>query len=275
MRLSNETLAAGGAVTAAALLFQHEQKSKQAAQRMAAAALETLLNAIDANDPETGAHVRRVAAYTLILAEAAELAEHEKRSVERVALFHDIGKIHEALFDIVHDDRALTAAERRAIATHPERGATVLAPLCGFYPDLPEAVLAHHERWDGTGYPRGLKGRRIPLSARVVAICDTFDAITHRRRYRSGRTAEMARDVILEGRGTQFDPELVDLFVFPPVFEHILETFQTVVQWREPVEHRRTGRDGEQVPDITFRWHPGRHGGRGRPASDRSRRTAR
>lgn len=275
MRLPDGTLAAAGAVTAAALLLEHEQKSKQAAQRMAAAALETLLNAIDANDPETGAHVRRVAAYTLILSDAAGLPGHEQRSIERVALFHDIGKIHEALFDIIHDDRALTAAERRAIATHPERGAKVLAPLCGFYPELPEGVLAHHERWDGKGYPRGLKGRRIPLSARVVSICDTFDAITHRRRYRVGRPAERARDAILEGRGTQFDPELVDLFVFPPVFERILETFRDVARWREPVEHRRSGREEEQVPDITFRWRPGRRAGRGRPASDRPRRTAR
>lgn len=267
--------AVAAAATAGALLLRHELKGRQAAERIAAASLESLLKAIDANDPNTGAHVRRVAAYALVLADAAGLAEHEKRSVERVALFHDIGKIHEALFDIIHDARALTPAERRAIATHPQRGADVLAPLTGFYPDLPDGVLSHHERWNGTGYPRQLKGPRIPLTARVVAIADTFDAITHSRRYRNGRSADVARDMILEERGTQFDPDLVDLFVFPPVFARVLATYRQVAHWREPIQTRRRGHDEEQVPDITFRWRPERTGARGRHASDQPPRTAR
>jgi HD-GYP domain-containing protein (c-di-GMP phosphodiesterase class II) len=275
MPLSNGTLATAGATAAAALLLRHELKARQAAERIAAAALESLLKAIDANDPDTGAHVRRVAAYSLVLAEAAGLDEHLKRSIERVALFHDIGKIHEALFDIIHDHQKLTPAERREVLTHPQRGAEVLAPLCGFYPDLPEGVLSHHERWDGSGYPRHLKGRRIPLTARIVAIADTFDAITHRRRYRGSRSVENARDVILEGRGTQFDPDLVDLFTLPPVWKRILATYRNVARWRKPVQQRRTGKDEEQVPDITFRWRPGRSAGRGRPASDQPRRTPR
>jgi HD-GYP domain-containing protein (c-di-GMP phosphodiesterase class II) len=275
MPVSNRTLATAGATTAAALLLRHELKGRQAAERIAAAALESLLKAIDANDPDTGAHVRRVATYSLVLADAAGLEEHMKRSIERVALFHDIGKIHEALFDIIHDHRKLTPAERREVLTHPQRGAEVLAPLFGFYPDLPEGVLSHHERWDGSGYPRHLKGRRIPLTARVVAIADTFDAITHGRRYRGKRSVEKAHQVILEGRDTQFDPELVDLFILPPVWTRILATYRKVRRWRKPVQQRRTGEDEEQVPDITFRWRPGRRGGRGRPASDRPRRIPR
>jgi HD-GYP domain-containing protein (c-di-GMP phosphodiesterase class II) len=275
MRLPDSTLSAAGAAAAAALLLRHELKGRQAAERIAAAALESLLKAIDANDPDTGAHVRRVASYALVLADAAGLSDHEKKSVERVALFHDIGKIHEALFDIIHDHRRLTPAERRAILTHPQRGADVLAPLSGFYPDLPDGVLSHHERWDGSGYPRHLKGRRIPLTARIVSIADTFDAITHRRRYRDGSSAQKAKEVLLAGRGTQFDPELVDLFIFPPVFERILETEREVGRWHKPVQQRRTGRDEEQVPDISFRWRPGRSGTRGRPASDQVRRTER
>src|SRR5215204_7795554 len=110
-------------------LWYREHRARALAERMAAATLETLLNAVDANDPETGAHVRRVAAYALILGEAADLSEHECKSIERVALFHDIGKIHEALFDIVHDEQTLTPADRRAIATHPAVGAAVLEPL--------------------------------------------------------------------------------------------------------------------------------------------------
>ena len=94
-------------------------------ERLAAAALESLLNAIDANDRTTGEHVRRVAAFALILADARGLSHGERRSIERVALFHDVGKIHEALFDITHDERALSQAERAEIATHPQRGADV------------------------------------------------------------------------------------------------------------------------------------------------------
>ena len=107
--------AAAAAAAAAALVLRHEFKGRQTAERIAAASLESLLKAIDANDPDTGAHVRRVATYALILADAAGLAEHELRSIERVALFHDIGKIHEALFDIIHESHVLSPAERTAI----------------------------------------------------------------------------------------------------------------------------------------------------------------
>ncbi len=270
MSLSHAAIV-GASATAAALFVKHEASSHQSTERLAAAALETLLNAIDANDAVTGAHVRRTAIYAGILAEELELPEHDRTMVERVALFHDIGKIHEALFDITHDNKALTREERLAVLTHPQRGAEVLAPLAGFYPDLPEGVLSHHEHWDGSGYPRKLRGRRIPLTARITAVADTFDAVTHSRRYRAGRSASVALDVILEGRGTQFDPELVDLFAFPPVFDRVLEAMQVSARWRTPVRQRRTGRDEENVPDVTFRWRPGRHGARGRPASDQPR----
>jgi HD-GYP domain-containing protein (c-di-GMP phosphodiesterase class II) len=275
MRIQSSTLASVGAATAATMLLRREKNSRLAAERFAAAALETLLNAIDANDAETGAHVRRVATYALILADALALDVHEQRIVEQVALFHDIGKIHEALFDIIHTHEKLTAAEHRAVLTHPQRGADVLAPLEAFYPELPAGVLSHHERWNGGGYPRGLKGRRIPLSARIVAIADTFDAITHSRRYRQERSAEIARDIILAGRGTEFDPHIVDLLILPPVFSRILAAERSVEKWKVPVKHRRTGEKEKMVPDITFRWRPGRSGGRGLPQTDQPRRIER
>jgi putative nucleotidyltransferase with HDIG domain len=276
MPRSHTVLVGAGATAAAAigLLIRREQK-RRTTERFAAAALETLLNAIDANDANTGAHVRRVAAYALILADAADLSEHECKSIERVALFHDIGKIHEALFDIVRENDSLSPAERRAIAKHPDLGANVLEPLRVFYPDLPDGVLAHHERWDGKGYPRGLKGRRIPISARVVAIADTFDAITNRRPYRDGQPAEVARQALIDGRGTQFDPDLVDLFLFPPVSARVERAEETVEEWKPPVQKRRTSREDESVPDITFRWRPGRSGSRERQSSDPTPQTAR
>lgn len=239
----------------AAVVALHQHQARESAERLAAALLETLLNAIDANDSQTGAHVRRVARYSLILADAADLSPTEQRSVERIALFHDIGKIHEALFDIIHEPAKLSPEERRAIATHPQKGADVLAPVDAFYPDLRLGVLAHHERWDGTGYPRGLKGEDIPFAARLVAITDTFDAVTHRRRYRAGRDSQKGADVISSGCGSQFDPSLVDLFLCPPVFACVKHAM------REPFEplrlegERRTHRAKEAVaPDLEFRW---------------------
>ena len=266
--------ASATAAAAIALLIRREQM-RRTTERFAAAALETLLNVIDANDANTGAHVRRVAAYALILADAADLSDHECRSIERVALFHDIGKIHEALFDIVRENDSLSPAERRAIIRHPDLGASVLEPLRVFYPDLPDGVVAHHERWDGTGYPRGLKGRRIPISARVVAIADTFDAITNRRPYRDEQPAAVARQALIDGRGTQFDPDLVDLFLFPPVYARVEKAELTVEEWKPPVQKRRTSREDETVPDITFRWRPGRPGSHERQSSDRMPQTAR
>lgn len=235
-------------------LIVRERQARQRAERFAAAGLESLLRAIDANDPQTGAHVRRVATYSLILADALGLDGADRRIVELTALFHDVGKIHEALFDLVHEPRTLTPAERRAIATHPARGADVLAPIAEFHPYLAHSVLGHHERWDGTGYPRQRAGRRIPLASRIVAIADTFDVVTHGRRYRDGRPAEAAANILLEGRGTQFDPELVDLFVLPPVFAQIVRALEKSGRLGGRIPTRSARPHTENAPKIRFRW---------------------
>jgi HD-GYP domain-containing protein (c-di-GMP phosphodiesterase class II) len=229
-----------GAAASGLLLREHGIRTK--AERLSAATLETLLNAIDANDAITGAHVRRVATYALILGESAGLDERTLRSVERVALFHDIGKLHGALTDIFHE---------------------VLAPLEGFFPDLPKGVAAHHERWDGKGYPRGLKAKRIPLVARVVAIADSFDAITHRRRYSHARSFSEAVEAIKAGRGTQFDPDLVDVFLSQPVLERIDESMREANRPHKNHRNRRRG-EAQRAPDVTFRWRPRSDGSRAR-----------
>lgn len=241
-----------GAALGAALV--RERRLRRRVERFAAAALESLLRAIDANDPQTGAHVRRVAEYALILADALGVDETEQRTIELAALFHDVGKIHEALFDIVHEPRKLTPAERRAIHTHPIRGAEVLAPIAHFHPNLADAVLSHHERWDGKGYPRQLRGQRIPLSARVVSLADTFDVITHGRRYRQGRAVSGAAKIILQGRGTQFDPELVDLMLLPPVFERLVEAHRELLRRGQTLLKRRESRGYEKAPNVEIRW---------------------
>ncbi|HUF26564.1 MAG TPA: HD domain-containing phosphohydrolase [Gemmatimonadaceae bacterium] len=239
-------------------------RARRTGERVGAAALEALLNAIEANDPATGAHVRRVATYADIIAESIGLAPDERRAVVRVALFHDIGKIHEALFDIVRDDDELTLEARRAIASHPVRGARVLEPLRAFYPDLAGGVLAHHERWDGRGYPQRLRGRRIPLASRIVALADTFDVVTHGRQYRPGRSTSAAVRVIAEGRALQFDPELVDIMLLPPVLDALRGASHGPAVAPRPRRRRAERRHGElrPAPDVSFRWHPEARGRR-------------
>ncbi len=255
---------------AAALVLIRQRRVYKQALRLGSATLESLLNAIDANDEDTGRHVRRVALCALELADAACLSEREKRSVERVALFHDIGKIHQALFDILHDQTKLSPEEWKAIKTHPRRGADVLGPLCAFYPDLYDGVLSHHERWDGTGYPRGIKGLRIPLAARIVAIVDAFDAITHSRLYSRGRSLREAQEALMAGRGTHFDPDLVDLFLSPLV-QASVAAIKVAPGGRGTKENRR-GQRVQSAPDLIFRWRPAKVPRRSRR---RPRRTAR
>lgn len=248
------TLGASAATLGAALLAR-ERRGRRRAERLAAALSETLLNAIDATDQETGAHVRRVARYALILADADGADKAMQHEIERVALFHDIGKIHEALFDIIHERARLTRAEREAIATHPARGAAVLAPLGAFYPDLPIGVLAHHEQWDGTGYPGGLAGTRIPYAARVVAVADTFDAVTQHRRYSRARGFRDGVATIRDGRGTQFDPHLVDVFLRDNVQRALSVALRRSHDRPQHAERRRPqGTRRGATPDVNFRW---------------------
>jgi len=248
---------------AATGIIAREHTLRTRAERLGAATMETLLNAIDANDSDTGAHVRRVASYALILGAAADLDERELHSLERVALFHDIGKLHGALTDIFHESSKLTPEERRAVTTHPLRGAEVLAPLSAFYPELGKSVAAHHERWDGSGYPRCLKGKRIPLPARIVTIADSFDAITHRRRYSHARSFSAAIEAIEDGKGTQFDPDLVDIFLSPPVLARIEKAMRRAHSPQKKSGNRRRG-SSEPAPDITFRWRPRSRGSQSR-----------
>ncbi len=272
--LPHARIATAIAGVASGIAIIRARQSRQRMERFAAATLETLLNAIDANDRDTGAHVRRVANYALILAEEAGLDDRACRSVERVALFHDIGKIHEALFDIIHENTTLTPAERREIDTHPRRGAAVLSPVAKFYPDLSEGVLAHHERWDGTGYPRRLRGERIPLAARIVAIADSFDVVSHGRRYQRSMSMSAAAEAIARGRGTQFDPALVDLFLLPPVLDRIREAKRLFRAPRiPPSEDRREPAADRDAPDVRFRWRsPVPNDGGDAPASGPARR---
>lgn len=166
---------------------------------------------VEARDPYTGGHLWRVSRYAELLAEKAGLSEAVVARVAIGGFLHDLGKI--GIPDaILRKPGRLDADEYETIRTHPEVGARLLAvhPLaalvCG-------AVESHHERPDGRGYPRGLPGTEIPLDARVVAICDAFDAMTSTRPYRVGMPIETALDIIGARLGTQFDAELGSHFL--------------------------------------------------------------
>jgi HD-GYP domain-containing protein (c-di-GMP phosphodiesterase class II) len=251
-------LAAAGAIV---LPTAPHDESKHLIMRLAAAVFESLLQAIDANDPETGAHARRVAICAVILARAADGDEARLCRVQRVALFHDIGKINGALCDVLRLTECLSGPERKLIATHADRGAEVLAPLASFYPELPLAVRAHHEWWNGRGYPCKLRGTAIPIEARIVTLADVFDALTHQRSYKVALSVARAQELIAAGRGTQFDPDLTDLFLSPPVQEEIAaaQLAQEATPRARPrggarSDPRRQAAPRADTPEISFRW---------------------
>jgi len=172
---------------------------------------EALVAALDAREHETGLHSKRVACHTLVLARHFSTDPRQLQQVYWGALLHDIGKI--GIPDsILLKEGSLNAAEWRIMRTHPEIGHRILAaaPFMAMAADL---VLNHEERFDGTGYPRGLAGRAIPLWARLFAVVDTLDAITSDRPYRKGLSFDAARAEIARQSSIQFDPEAVKVFV--------------------------------------------------------------
>jgi HD-GYP domain-containing protein (c-di-GMP phosphodiesterase class II) len=185
-----------------------------------------LAQAIEMRDEYTGGHTRRVADYSLLLAEELQLSSAERRSLRTGAPIHDIGKI--GVDDAVLRKRdKLTAAEFNHLKTHTLKGAAILETI----PDLREAVPIarnHHERWDGNGYPDKLAGPQIPRLARIVAVADTFDAMTTDRPYRARMTPTEAFDNIERVSGTQFDPDCAQAFLrLRPRIEKLLQERNT------------------------------------------------
>jgi len=183
-------------------------------QRLLVSGLRTLAAALDARDPYTRGHSERVTAYALRLAEFLGLSRGERELLERACLLHDIGKI--GIRDAVLlrpgplDEEAWEQMRR-----HPVIGAEIVAQMEPRRLTEPVrlAVLHHHERWDGSGYPSGLAGEEIPLLARFIALADSFDAMTSDRPYRPARDRKAALAEIRNCAGRQFDPELAALFV--------------------------------------------------------------
>ncbi len=173
--------------------------------------IKSLANAVEAKDPYTSGHVDRVTELSLLLAKKIGLKGEELRNVELGAILHDIGKI--AIPDsILKKPEKLTEEEYEIIKTHVHHGVRILEPIPGMK-GVNLAVLHHHERWDGKGYPMGLKGENIPLIARIITITDSFDAMNSDRPYRKRMPPFLIKKEFLENAGKQFDPELVEIFL--------------------------------------------------------------
>ena len=201
--------------------------------------VQSLLSLTEVRDEDTGRHSRRTQQYARLLAE--QLAPHpmfrDYLTPQRIDLLaslaplHDIGKV--GVPDrLLHKPGALTGDEREEMKKHPARGYEVIARAerdVGARDDTilamaKEIVYTHHERWDGAGYPQGLRGVQIPIPGRVMALVDTYDALVSKRVYRDALPRAEAREIIVEGRGTQFDPAVVDAFLkVEGAFRHVVD----------------------------------------------------
>jgi len=176
--------------------------------------LEALGDALDLKDAETEGHSKRVTAFTIAMARAMGLTDDKIRIIARGAFLHDIGKM--AIPDaILRKPGALTEEEKELMKEHCYRGYQMLRKI-PFLQEAAEIVYSHQERYDGTGYPRGLAGEEIPLGARIFSIADALDAITSDRPYRAAQSVDAARDEILQWAGRQFDPKIVEVFLGMP-----------------------------------------------------------
>lgn len=176
--------------------------------------LEALGGALDLKDAETEGHCQRVTAFTISIAKAMDVDSQQLRHIARGAFLHDIGKM--AIPDsILRKPGPLTEEEQTIMRQHCEIGYRMLQRI-PFLKEAAQIVLAHQERYDGKGYPRGLKGEEIPLGARIFAVADTLDAMISDRPYRKALSLEAAKEEIRTHAGTQFDPKVVEVFLSMP-----------------------------------------------------------
>jgi putative nucleotidyltransferase with HDIG domain len=191
-------------------LFEDLQATNQELSQAYDATIEGWSRAMDLRDKETEGHTQRVTSLTLELARAMGMEEAQLIHIRRGALLHDIGKL--GIPDhILFKPDPLTPEDVEILQKHPEFAYEMLAPIAYLKPAL-AIPYCHHEKWDGTGYPLGLKGEQIPLEARIFAVVDVWDALRSDRPYRKAWSKEEALDHIEEQAGIHFDPQVVELF---------------------------------------------------------------
>ena len=207
-----ETLAGQAAITIdQTQLFDDLQRANLELIIAYDATIEGWARAMDLRDRETENHTRRVTEMTLSLAKALGIKDNETLHIRRGALLHDIGKMG-VPDNILLKEGGLTTEEWAIMRRHPQFAYEMLQPIKYLRQSL-EIPYCHHEKWDGTGYPRGLKGEQIPLAARIFAVIDVWDAVTIDRPYRKGWSKQKALEYIREQSGKHFEPRIVDVFL--------------------------------------------------------------
>ncbi len=182
--------------------------------------LELMVAAIEARDPYTSGHSRRVAEKARIISRAVGLREKEIERIVAAALLHDVGKIHEVFGPILSKPGRLTPEEQVIMRTHPIKSAELAGTVTQLR-DVVPLIRHHHENFDGTGYPDGLKGDGIPLGSRIIMFADTIDAMTTDRPYRAALDAPSVRKELLRFRGSQFDPQICDALLRSPEYSKL------------------------------------------------------
>lgn len=190
--------------------YEAERQRRQELQEAYVATIKALAIAVEARDDYTGGHIERVRTYSHILGQRLGLDQPSLRRLDVSAILHDLGKIG-VPDSVLTKAEPLNDEEWRLMKRHPEIGAGIANTIPFLSPNA-EALASHHERWDGTGYPRGLKGEAIPLEARIIAVADAFDAMTTDRVYRRARGIGAAVEEVTDCSGSQFEPGVVDAF---------------------------------------------------------------
>ena len=173
--------------------------------------IECITCALDAKDPYTAGHSKRVSDMATKVCELIGLKKEDIQKIHIAAHLHDIGKI--GVPDaVLNKEGKLTDEEWEYIRKHPQSGADILSKSHRLS-ELKNMVLCHHERYDGKGYPNGIKGKEIPILGRILAVCDSFDAMVSRRAYKEKLSVEYAIGELENGKGTQFDPDVAQAFI--------------------------------------------------------------
>jgi len=199
--------------------------------------LELMVAAIEARDPYTSGHSRRVADKARVIAKAAGVNARDIERIAAAALLHDVGKIHEVFGPILSKPGRLTPEEQVIMRTHPVKSAELAGKVTELKDVIP-LIRHHHENWDGTGYPDGLKGDAIPLGSRIIMFADTIDAMTTDRPYRAALDAQSVRKELLRFRGTQFDPAICDALLRSAEYAKLFATSAPQADWETRTPER-------------------------------------
>lgn len=193
------------------LVLEERNKIQDEARNMFMGMIRAIVQTLEERDAYTHGHSLRVTEYSLIIGKGLGLTDSQMNNLELAALFHDIGKIGIPDHLLLKPGK-LSPDEMYIMQTHPVKSQKILENIPGME-DVVPAVRHHHERLDGKGYPDGIKGEQIPLGARIILVADTFDAMTSTRAYRNALSPEVAYEELVRCSGTQFDPDLVEIFL--------------------------------------------------------------